>query len=86
MMGQCRFEPPDIELRIGGQAHRHQSAKPPRRVDGRRLNAQRLGELQGGAAKITSGLEHGAVDAMWLFNEKFERALARFNEIAAARR
>ena len=22
---------------------------------------------------------------MWLFNEKFERALARFNEIAAAR-
>jgi hypothetical protein len=26
------------------------------------------------------------LDAMWLFNEKFERALAKFNEIKAQRK
>ncbi len=33
----------------------------------------------------TSATFREILDAMWLFNEKFERALARFNEIAAAR-
>jgi len=31
----------------------------------------------------TSAAFREILDAMWLFNEKFERALARFNEIKA---
>jgi hypothetical protein len=31
----------------------------------------------------TSATFREILDAMWLFNEKFERALARFNEIKA---
>jgi hypothetical protein len=33
----------------------------------------------------TSGNYREIIDAMWLFNEKFERALARYNEIRAKR-
>ncbi len=29
---------------------------------------------------------NGFVDAMWLFNDNFERALAKFNEIKAQRK
>jgi hypothetical protein len=31
----------------------------------------------------TSATFHGILDAMWLFNGPFERALAKFNEIKA---
>jgi len=34
----------------------------------------------------TSATFREILDAMWLFNEKFERALARFNEIKAQQR
>jgi hypothetical protein len=34
----------------------------------------------------TSASFREILDAMWLFNDKFERALARFDEIKAQRR
>jgi hypothetical protein len=34
----------------------------------------------------TSATLREVLDGMWLFNEKFERALAKFNEIKAQRR
>src|SRR5581483_886528 len=34
----------------------------------------------------TSATYREILDAMWLFNDKFERALAKFNEIKAQRR
>ena len=34
----------------------------------------------------TSATYREILDAMWLFNEKFERALAKFNEIKAGKK
>jgi len=41
--------------------------------------------MRDGAAQTPkpTGHEHLLLDAMWLFNDKFERARSKFNEIKA---